>query len=209
MELVHPDIEKYLYQLLPERDPVLREMESLGERMQFPLVGPLVGQFLYQLTLLTGAKRIFEMGSGFGYSAYWFAKALPERGEIILTEGSKELAQKAKDYLRRGGFEKKARFEVGDAIEILEETPGPFDLVFIDIDKEQYPEAFRKVLPKLRKGGILAADNVLWFGKVVDRRDRTAATEGIREFTKLIYESDGLVTTILPLRDGISVSVKV
>ena len=208
MELVHPDIETYLYQLLPDRDPVLEEMESVGERMQFPLVGPLVGRFLHQLVLLSGAKRIFEMGSGFGYSAYWFAKALPERGEMVLTEGSKELAQKAQAYLKRGHLEKRVKIEVGDAIEILEETPGPFDLVFIDIDKAQYPEAFRKALPKIRKGGLLVADNVLWFGKVIDRGDRTEATEGIREFTRLIYGSEEFVTTIVPLRDGVSVSVK-
>ena len=209
MDLVHPDIEKYLYQLLPESDPVLKEMESFGERMEFPLIGPLVGRFLYQLTLLSGTKTIFEMGSGFGYSAYWFAKALPEGGRITLTEGSQELSQKSREYLKRGGLEKKATFEIGDAINILERTPGPFDLVFIDIDKEQYPQAFRKALPKIRKGGILAADNVLWFGKVINSRDRSAETEGIREFTRLIYGSKELVTTILPLRDGVSVSVRI
>ena len=207
MELVNAEIEEYLYRLLPERDPVLQEMESFGRSLDFPLIGPLVGRFLHQLTLLSGIKTIFEMGSGFGYSAYWFAKALPEGGKIILTEGSQELSQKAREFLRRGGIEKKAAFEMGDAVQILERTAGPFDLVFVDIDKEQYPEAFRKALPKIRKGGILAADNVLWFGKVVSR-DRSPATEGIREFTRLIYGSKELMTTILPLRDGVSVSVK-
>ena len=176
--------------------------------MQFPLVGPLVGRFLYQLTLLSGAKKIFEMGSGFGYSAAWFAKALPEAGEIVLTEGSEKLTRQAKDFLKRAALEKKAKIETGDAIQILRRTKGPFDLIFLDIDKEQYPEAFHQALPKIRKGGLLVADNVLWFGKVIDHRDRTEATEGIREFTRLIYGSEDLATTIVPLRDGVSVSVK-
>ena len=208
MELVHPSIEAYLHQLLPDRDPILKEMESFGQEKQFPLVGPLVGCFLYQLALVSGTKRLFEMGSGFGYSAYWFARALPTEGRMILTEGSGELSQKSKDYLKRGGFDKKAIFEIGDAVEILERTPGPFDLIFIDIDKEQYPEAFRWALPKVRKGGLLVADNILWFGQVLDREDRSAATEGIREFTRLIYAAENLATAILPIRDGVSVSMK-
>lgn len=207
IELVHPRIEEYLYDLLPEGDSLPQEMERFGESLHFPMVGPLVGRFLFQLALLTKAKNIFEMGSGFGYSAYWFAKAVPEKGRVIFTDTSPELAKTARAFLKKGGLDKKVTFEVGDALHILERYPGPFDIIFMDIDKENYPLAFRKAFPKLRDGGLLIADNVLWFGRVVTG-DQDPSTEGIREFTRLIYTTKGLFTTILPLRDGVSVSIK-
>ncbi len=207
MELVHPRVEKYLYQLLPEEDALLKEMEAYGASLDFPMVGPLVGRFLFQLAFSIKAKYIFEMGSGFGYSAYWFAKAVPGDGKVVFTEGSPKLTEKAKNFFKKGEVEERIKVEVGNALEVIDRYPGPFDLIFIDINKEDYPVAFRKALPKLRKGGLLIADNILWFGKVMTR-DRDATTEGIREFTRLIYETNGLFTTILPLRDGVSVSVK-
>ena len=207
LELVHPRIEEYLHTLTPERDAVLKEMERLGTSLDFPMVGPLVGRFLYQLAFCLKAKRVFEMGSGFGYSAYWFVEALPEDGKVICTEGSAENGARAKAFFKKGGIEKKVTFEIGNAIEIIDRYPGPFDIVFIDIDKESYPTAFHKALPKLRPGGLLIADNVLWFGRVVTG-DCSPSTGGIREFTRLIYATKGLFTTILPLRDGVSVSIK-
>jgi len=205
-ELVDPRVEEYLKALLPEEETVLKEMEQFGESRNFPLVGPLVGRFLNQLATLVGATSIFEMGSGYGYSAYWFAKALSE-GQVVLTEGSPELAQKAKAFLKRAGMEKKTKIEVGDALEIIDRYQGPFDLIFIDIDKEDYPKAFHKALPKLKQGGALVADNVLWFGRVISG-DQDETTKGIREFTRLIYQTPGLRTTIVPLRDGVSISLK-
>jgi len=208
LQLTHPRVEEYLYAQTPERDAVLKEMERFGTGLDFPMVGPLVGRFLFQLAFCTKARRIFEMGSGFGYSAYWFAKAVPEDGEVICTEGSPENASRAKTFFKKGGIEKKITFEVGNAIDIIDRYSAPFDIIFIDIDKESYPEAFHKALPKLRSGGLLIADNVLWFGRVVTG-DRSSSTEGIREFTRLIYTTKGLFTTILPLRDGVSISIKI
>ena len=207
MDLVHPRVEDYLYHLLPEEESVLKEMEQFGEKLNFPMVGPLVGRFLFQLAFSIQAKRIFEMGSGFGYSAYWFAKAVPEDGEVVFTEGSQELAEKARLFFKKGGVEKRVKLEVGNALEIIERYDEPFDIIFVDIDKEDYPLAFQRALPKLRQRGLLIADNILWFGRVMTK-DASPATEGIREFTRLIYTTRGLFTTILPLRDGVSVSVK-
>ena len=206
-ELVHPRVEEYLETLTPREDPVLLEMERLGDKLQFPIVGPLVGRLLFQLALCMKAKKIFEMGSGFGYSAFWFAKALSEGGEVIGTEGSLENVSQAKKFFKKGGIEKRVKMEIGNALEIIDRTPGPFDIVFIDIDKQDYPAAFQRALPKLRRGGLLIADNVLWFGRVITG-DRDATTEGIREFTRLIYNTKDLLTTVMPLRDGVSISIK-
>lgn len=207
LELLHPKVEAYLGGLLPEASSLLKEMEAFGKKLNFPLVGPLVGRVLFQLASTSSAKRIFEMGSGYGYSAYWFAQALPGDGEVILTEGSQDLADQARLFLKRGNVEKKSRIEVGNALDIIERYDPPFDIIFIDIDKEDYPNAFEKAFPKLREGGLLIADNVLWSGRVVTG-DTSPATEGIREFTRLIYQTQELFTTILPLRDGVSVSLK-
>jgi predicted O-methyltransferase YrrM len=207
MEIVNNAIEQYLRELSPVIDPVLAEMEKLAEPSHFPIVGPLVGRLLYQLTLITGARRVFEMGSGFGYSAYWFAKALPPDGRIFCTEGSRDRAQLAKEFFARGGLERKLHLEVGDALEIIDRTPGEFDIIFNDIDKEFYPAALQKALPRLRKGGLLISDNVLWSGRVVEG-DTAPSTRGVREYNQLVFTSQELFTTIVPVRDGVSISVK-
>ncbi len=207
MDIVNPAIERYLLELESPKDEVLKEMERLAAPRNFPIIGPLVGRLIYQIALLVKAKRIFEMGSGFGYSAYWFALALGQDGEITCTDGSNENARLAKEFFQKGGIQTRVRFEVGDAIEIIGRTEGEFDIIFNDIDKELYPMAFRKALPKLRKGGLLIADNVLW-GGAVTTSDTSPRTQGIRDYTKLLYESNGLLTTIIPLRDGVSITLK-
>ncbi len=207
MDIVNREIEQYLYDLGRPKDAVLLEMERLAEPRNFPIVGPLVGRFLYQLVLISGARRVFEMGSGFGYSAYWFALALPEDGRVICTDGSSENARLAREFFARSRMEPKLEFHVGDAVEIIDKVPGEFDIIFVDIDKEKYPRAFEKALPRLKKGGLLITDNVLWHGAVVSG-ERDEATRGILEYTRLLYNTEGLFTSILPLRDGVSVSVK-
>lgn len=207
MDIVHRDIERYLHGLLPERDPVLRKMERLAEEQEFPAVGPLVGRFLAQLAQMTGARRVLELGSGFGYSAYWWLTGMGDEGEVVLTDGSKAYATLATQFFDEAGWGRRIRFEVGDALATVERLRGPFDIIFIDIDKRQYPDAFRTALPKLKPGGLLVADNVLWFGSVATK-DTSPETEAIREFTRLLYGTPGLWTTIVPLRDGVSVTVK-
>ena len=204
---VTPKIDQYLEGLLVEKDPVLREMERLGRSRDFPIVGPQVGRVLFLLAKLTGAKRVFEMGSGFGYSAYWFAKALGAGGKVFQTEGSKENSKQSREFFRRGGLENKSEFLVGDALELFDKVKGAFDIVFIDMDKENYPKAFKKAKPRIRRGGLILADNVLWFGKVVDG-PRDAETRGILEFTRLLFNDPEFFATILPIRDGVAVGYR-
>jgi predicted O-methyltransferase YrrM len=205
--IVNPDIEEYLENRIPVEDEVLKDMGRLGEERGFPIIGPIVGRLLYQLTIMIRAKRVFEMGSGFGYSAYWFAKAIGDRGEVVFTELSQNNAQLARDFFRRGGVDRIVRIHIGDALEILEETEGEFDIIFNDIEKEYYPLVVDKAYNKLRLGGLFITDNVLWFGRVLTD-DISPSTKGVKDFTRLLLSEKGFLTTIIPIRDGISVSVK-
>lgn len=207
MDIVHPEIEGYLHHLLPPREPVVAEMEALAEKNHFPIVGPLVGRFLYQLALVHRAERVLELGSGFGYSAYWFAKGLPKTGRVICTEGSADRIAQGIDFLRRAGLENQVEFRQGDALELIAQTEGPFDILFCDIDKASYPGALSLGLPRLRSGGLFIADNVLWSGRVASPSD-DPDTLGIKTFNNAIYARPELTTTIVPLRDGVSVSIK-
>ncbi len=205
--IVNPKIEEYLRNLNPIQDKVLKEMEELGNERGFPIIGPIVGRLLYQLAVITGAKRVFDMGSGFGYSAYWFAKAVGDEGLVVLAELSEKNARLAKEFFRRGGLDKRVEIHVGDALQILEETEGAFDIIFNDIDKEYYPLVVDEAYKKLIRGGLFITDNVLWFGRVLTD-DLSPSTKGVKEFTRLLLEEKGFLTTIIPIRDGISLSVK-
>jgi predicted O-methyltransferase YrrM len=215
VDIVHPDIEKYLTDLIPNRDEVLVEMEKIGYTRGFPIIGPLVGRLLYQMVILIGAKKIFEMGSGFGYSAYWMAKAMnqiPESaasGKIICTDGKAENAKQAMEFFKRGGIADKIDFRIGDAVSILDSTQDTFDLIFNDIDKQEYPLAFEKAMKKLRKGGLLITDNVLWSGRVLDLKTTDASTRSVQEYNRLINTSDTVISNIIPIRDGVSISLKI
>jgi caffeoyl-CoA O-methyltransferase len=205
-----PKIRTYIEQLSTHHDPVLTEMEAVAAERNFPIIGPVVGRFLYQTTLIRRATRIFELGSGYGYSTLWFAKAVQRLGggEIFHTDGNRRNSEQAKGYLSRAGVVELVRFIVGDAIEALQQTPGPFDLIYMDIDKHQYPDAFPAIREKLPSGGVLIIDNMLWFGRVVDNNDTAASTEGIRRLTRALWEDPEFFTTLVPLRDGFVMSVR-
>jgi caffeoyl-CoA O-methyltransferase len=207
MDIIAPKIENYLMQLLPERDEVLVEMEVIASKEGFPIIGPLVGRLLAQLTILSGARRILELGSGFGYSGYWFAKALRGAGRVICTDSDPVNRDRALGFFKRGGLLERVDFRVGNALHIIEELQGEFDIILNDIDKEEYPEAFRKAVRRLKKGGLLITDNVIRSGRVVEENP-DSSTKAIIEFNRLIYSTDTLWTTIIPLRDGVSVSLK-
>jgi len=207
MDIVNPDIERYLAGLFPSTDPIVKEMERLAEREEFPIVGPLVGRLLALMARLTNARRVFEFGSGFGYSAYWFLQGMDDRGTVVMTDDEEENAGRARDYFKRAGLTHRVEIHVGDAFDIIDQQPGPFDLILVDCEKARYPTAFDKALPKLRSGGLLIGDNVLWSGRVLARSEEPS-TIGIQQFTRLITTDARLTTTILPLRDGVSVSVK-
>jgi len=206
-DIVFPSVERYLEGLDGGRDVVLLEMEQLAAATDFPIVGPLVGRTLGLLARSIGARRVLELGSGFGYSALWFARALPEDGELILTEGSARQSEQAREFLRRGAVRCRVRYEVGDALEILDRIPGDFDIVFNDIDKEHYPAVFPKAVPRVRVGGYFLSDNMLWGGRVVSDTSHPT-TRGVVALTRLLLQAPNLDTVILPIRDGLSVSLK-
>jgi len=206
--MLRPDIEAYLHRFIPDRDTILAEMERLAKTRHFPIVGPVVGRLLAQLSRLIGAERVLEMGAGFGYSAYWVARVLPPDGRLLAIERSAENARLAREWLGRTGLDDKVEFIVGDALEVVAGLPGPFDLIFVDVDKEQYPASFSLTVPRLRPGGLLITDNILWSGRVLVPDPAEASTRGVQEYTRLIYENSRLYTTILPVRDGLAVSLK-
>ncbi len=205
--IVHEAVNEYIEKRYEEKDPVLLEMQAHGENRDFPLIGPQVGRVLFILTKLLKAKRIFEMGSGYGYSAYWFARALEEGGKVYQTETKEANSKKAREFFTRGGLAAKSEFLVGDALQLIDTVPGEFDIVFMDLDKENYPKAFKKVRDRIRPGGLLIADNTLWFGRVIEK-DGDPTTEGILEFTKLLFHDKDFYATILPIRDGVAVGYK-
>jgi caffeoyl-CoA O-methyltransferase len=206
-KIVERAVENYLYSMLPRRDLVLREMERYAAQHRVPIIGPAVGRLLYLLAKTSGAKRIFEMGSAIGYSAIWLARAAGPGAEILYTDGDPDNVRRAQDYTRRAGVANRIRFLTGDAVKWIDRVPGSFDLIFIDVDKHQYPAALRKALPRLRRGGLLIADNTLWSGRVT-RRTKEASTRGIQRFNKMIYSSRELFPVIVPLRDGVAVCRK-
>jgi predicted O-methyltransferase YrrM len=207
VDIVSPEIERYLHDLANPADPILREMEVLAAERSFPIVGPQVGRLLHLLARIISARRVVELGSGFGYSAYWFARAVGPNGLVLLTEQSRENARQAEGFLSRGGFRNRVRIEVGDALEILGSAGGGFDIVFNDVDKEHYPEVLARAAVALKPGGLLICDNMLWFGTVLDPDPEQPSTRGVKELTRQLLESDQFETVLVPIRDGISVSV--
>jgi predicted O-methyltransferase YrrM len=207
MDIVNPAIDLYLHELANPADPVLREMELLAAERSFPIVGPQVGQLLGVLAASVSAERVIELGSGFGYSAYWFARAVGPAGQVILTETSPELAAEARSFLERGGLADRVRIEIGDALQIIDTIGGEFDVVFNDIDKDRYPLVLDRAAAALRPGGLLISDNMLWFGTVLDETPADDKVRGVKELTRLLYESPDFRTVMLPLRDGVSVSI--
>ncbi len=205
--IVEKAVERYLYDLLPARDAVVREMEEFARRRNIPIIGPAVGRLLALVVEISGSKRIFEMGSAIGYSTIWLARAAGRSAEVYYTDGDPENARRAQSYFRRAGVASRIVILVGDAVRLIDRVPGQFDLIFNDVDKHQYPAAFRKAVPRLRRGGLLVADNALWFGRVA-RKATDRATRGIQQFNRLLYSSKELLPVIVPLRDGVAICRK-
>ena len=208
MDFPSPEIDAYLHEITPESSEILAEAEALAAERNFPIVGPLVGRLLYQIVKISRAKTVFELGSGFAYSALWIASAMPEAGQMICTEFDKSKAEEGMRFLERAKLRHKVIYEVGSALENFHRYQGPFDLIFCDIDKQDYPKALELSIPKLKSGGLFMADNTLWSGRILDSEDRSRATQGIRKFNEKIYSDPQLFSSILPLRDGVSLSLK-
>jgi predicted O-methyltransferase YrrM len=207
--IVEVKTEQYLHSLLPKRDAVLREMERYATRHDVPIVGPACARVLYQLARLIGARRIFEMGSAIGYSTLWLARAVGPKGIVYYTDGDPANAGRAEAYLKKGGVRGRVRLLVGNALTLLDATEGRFDLIFNDVDKTQYPDALRRAVDRVRPGGLLVTDNALWYGRVArPAAARDLQTRAIQRFNRLIHRSPKLFTTIIPLRDGLAVCMK-
>jgi len=212
MDIVNPEVERYLRELFEEDHPVAAEMEARAEEHGFPIVGRLVGLTLEVLARSIGARRVFEMGSGYGYSAYWFSRAVGDGGEVHMTEGDPENQRLALDLLDRAGFGDRVRSHVGDAVELIDETPGEFDVVFCDIDKHGYPEAWSKARERIRLGGLYLCDNVLWSGRVAqeDPDDkRPEWTVAILEHNATVAADERYRSTVVPTRDGVMIALRV
>jgi caffeoyl-CoA O-methyltransferase len=202
-------VEQYMHDLLPARHPVLAEMEELAEQDRIPIVGPTVGRLLYQLAKFVNAGRVFEMGSAIGYSTVWWAQALKSGGKVYYTDGSPENAAKAERYITRAGVRDRVEIMVGDALDLIDQIPGTFDVIFNDVDKHSYPDVYRKAADRVRVGGLLVADNVLWSGRVADVAVNDANTEAIRMFNRMLFADQRYYTTIMPVRDGVAIGLRV
>lgn len=203
-------VRDYLDSLVPPRPAEMQAMEAYAREVGFPIIGPASGYFCYQVARMIGARRIFELGSGYGYSTAWFAQAVQENGggEVHHVVWSEELSQKARGHLSALGYDAIIRYRVSEAVQALRETPGPFDLIFNDIDKHGYPDSLPVIAERLRPGGVLIIDNMLWHGAIFDPNDRSPDTEGVREFTRLITTDPAWIATLVPIRDGLIVAHK-
>jgi caffeoyl-CoA O-methyltransferase len=201
-------VDDYLYSMLPKRDSVLVEMEDYAAKNDVPIVGPAVARVLQQLALMIDARTVFELGSAIGYSTIWWAQAVGEKGRVIYTDGDPKNAGRARKYFDRTGVANRIRLLTGDALEVLSEQKEQFDVIFNDVDKEDYPRVLRLVPSRLRKGGLFITDNVLWSGRVTQKNPKEAHTKAILEFNRQLYASKDFYTTILPIRDGLAVALK-
>jgi caffeoyl-CoA O-methyltransferase len=209
VEIVDPRIMEYLRRLYDDGDPVRKEMEALAEKRRFPIVGPLVGRHLELLTQAIGAKRVFELGSGYGYSALHFARAVGEGGVVHCTELDEENVRLAQGFLTRAGLWGRMTYHREEATAALRRVGGTWDIVYNDIDKDGYPATVDLAHAHLRPGGLFITDNVLWSGRVLDGEDDGSPdTRGVKEFTRRLLAHRGFVTAIDPTRDGVAVALR-
>lgn len=215
MDIVAPAIDIYLKQLAAiDDEPVLLEMEKLAEENGFPIVGRLCGQLLELLARSIGARRIFEMGSGYGYSAYWFSRAVGPEGEIHLTDTDESNQRQALDFLSRAGLNGPIDYHVAGALDAFDETSGGFDIVYCDIDKHGYPDAWERAKGRIRVGGMFICDNMLWSGRVTGDPSapddvREGWTEAIDATNQAIVADPNYRSVIVPLRDGVIAALRI
>ena len=211
-EIFNDGIDEYVLSLLPERDETLRAIEEQAKLRNIPIVGPAVGRLFHQLAQMVGAETVFEMGSAVGYSTIWWARAVGDTGKVIYTDGDRKNADEAKGYFQRAGVADRIDVRTGDALELLSEEKGQFDIIFCDIDKDDYPRALKLAAPRVRKGGLFVADNTLWHGRVIapdgSKDAEMPTTKAIKELNQALYASKDFFATLLPLRDGVAVGLK-
>jgi predicted O-methyltransferase YrrM len=195
---------------VPARDAEVAAMEAYAQEEGFPIVGPACGQLCYQVARMINARQIFELGSGYGYSTYWFARAVRENGggTVHHVVWDDKLSARAQGHLEKLGLADLVQFHVAEAIAELRQTDGPFDLMFNDIDKHAYPESLPVIRERLRPGGVLIIDNMLWQGRIFDGSIQDESTKGVREVTRLLAEDPGWTASLVPIRDGLIIATK-
>jgi len=210
MRLIADEVGDYLETLVPPRHPELQKMEAHAREQHFPIIGPVVGHLCYQLARTIAARHVFEMGSGFGYSTAFFARAVIENGGGLVHHvvWDDELSQQARAHLSALGLGQVVNYHVAEAIAALQAQSGPFDVVFNDIDKHAYPESLAVIEAKLRPGGLLIVDNMLWSGRIFDSHDTSPDTAGVRELTRLLTTGSRWTTSMIPIRDGVVVATR-
>jgi caffeoyl-CoA O-methyltransferase len=208
-DVIDRQLADYLDSLVPPRHPEMQAMEAYAAEHDFPIVGPACAHVCYQIARMIGAKRIFELGSGYGYSTAFFARAVKENGggEVHHVVWDADLSAKARGHLAALGIDDVVRFHVAEAVATLRETAGPFDLIFNDITKKDYPASLPVIDAKLRRGGVLIVDNMLWSRRVLGDADQTPDTQGVRELTRLLTMPPW-ITSIVPIRDGLLIAQK-
>ncbi len=210
VKLTYPEVQDFLISLVPPRDPEMRKMEGYAKRTGFPIIGPAAGYVCYQVARMLHVRSVFEMGSGYGYSTAWFARAVRENGGGVVHHvvWDAKLTEKARGHLGRLGFDGLIQYHTGEAVATLRSLPGPFDLIFNDIEKQDYPASLAVIKERLRPGGALITDNILWSGRIFDRKDKTEQTRGVREFTRLITRDPDWIVSLVPVRDGVMVAYR-
>jgi caffeoyl-CoA O-methyltransferase len=208
VSITYDYIDDYLYRIAAPRDPLLEKMEEYADSHAVPIIGPLVGRLLYNLAKASQSKKILEIGTAIGYSGIWLARAVaPLQGSVTTIDLDPERVKIAKKNISEAGLERTVRVIEGNALKVLPTLKEEFDMIFLDSDKDVYPDAFEMSVPMLRKGGLFVADNALWGGDVA-KGGKSKDTQSMIKFNRLVSESHGMSTVIVPLRDGVLVSLK-
>jgi len=209
-EINYDKLQDFLTTLVPQREPEMQEMEKYADEHDFPILGPVSGYYCYQLAVMMKARSVFEMGSGYGYSTAWFAKAVKENGGGVVhhTVWDEKLSKMAVNHLTKLGYADLIQYHMAEAVETLRKTDGPFDIIFNDIDKKAYPTSLPIIKEKLRSGGLLIIDNMIWSGKTFDAKATDESTEAIRRFIHDITNDSDWIVSLAPVRDGMIVAYK-
>jgi caffeoyl-CoA O-methyltransferase len=210
IELISSQVRDYLDRLVPPRPSEIQTMEAEAEEKDFPIIGPVCGHLCYLIARMITARQIFELGSGYGYSTAWFAQAVKEIGGGLVHHvvWDEKLSREAKRHIAQLGLDDVVQYHLGEAVQTLKEMPGQFDLIFNDIDKHGYPDSLPVIKEKLRPGGVLIIDNMLWYGRIFDDSDQSPDTRGVREFTGLITTDPDWIVSLVPIRDGMIIAYK-
>jgi caffeoyl-CoA O-methyltransferase len=210
MELIANQVDQYLRGLVPQRPVEMQSMEAYADETSFPIIGPTAGYLCYQIARMIQARSVFEMGSGYGYSTAWLARAVKENGggTVYHVVWDEDLSKRARRHLGALGLSDLVEYHVSEAVEMLGKMDQQFDLIFNDINKEGYPTSLGIIREKLRPGGVLLVDNMLWSGRIFDPADTSPATQGVRDFTRLIQNDPDWIVSVIPIRDGVMLAYR-